>query len=168
MHTIPFPPLPLAFHPSKLPTVRLPAPTFPIPGARLRCALSSGLHPPLQTYVDQCPEHSSQDVPTLRHVSQQALLSSPPVYPEAMSMAVHLSLRVDSRELAPHFIGPFPISKVVMTLKLPKALRINPTFHVSHPKACRVQPSGGGFFGSMESRRMLDVVVLLASSGQDL
>ncbi|KAF7642963.1 hypothetical protein LDENG_00247160, partial [Lucifuga dentata] len=52
-----------------------------------------------------------------------------------------LLLQVESHKLAPHFVGPFPISKVVnpvaVHLRLPRSLCIHPTFHISRVKPVR-------------------------------
>ena len=52
--------------------------------------------------------------------------------------AKDLNLKVPSKNLAPRFVGPFPITKIIgpaaVRLRLPRSLRVHPTFHVSKVK----------------------------------
>ena len=55
-----------------------------------------------------------------------------------------LPLQTGSKKLTPRFVGPFPIVSVInpsaVTLKLPPAMRVHPTFHVSRLKPVSVCP----------------------------
>ncbi|KAI3376567.1 hypothetical protein L3Q82_017016 [Scortum barcoo] len=55
-----------------------------------------------------------------------------------------LPLHVHTRKLAPRFVGPFPVSKVItpvsVQLKLPRSLQVHQTFHVSKLKPVKESP----------------------------
>ena len=58
--------------------------------------------------------------------------------------AKDLHLKVPSKKLAPRFVGPFPITRKVgpaaVRLRLPRSLRVHPTFHASQVKPVRESP----------------------------
>lgn len=58
--------------------------------------------------------------------------------------AKNLHLRVPSKKLAPRFVGPFPVTKTIgpaaVRLRLPRTLRVHPTFHVSQVKPVKESP----------------------------
>ena len=69
--------------------------------------------------------------------------------------AKDLNLKGSPKKLAPRFVGPFPITRNIgpaaVRLRLPRSLRVHPTFHVSQIKPAKesrmvsgVGPRGGG------------------------
>ncbi|XP_073350759.1 uncharacterized protein [Pagrus major] len=58
--------------------------------------------------------------------------------------AKDLHLKVPSKKLAPRFVGLFPVTRVIgpaaVRLRLPRSLRVHPTFHVSQVKPFKESP----------------------------
>lgn len=56
----------------------------------------------------------------------------------------NIPLKTDAKKLSPRYLGPFEIVSIinpsVVKLKLPKSLRIHPSFHVSQLKPVHVSP----------------------------
>lgn len=72
-----------------------------------------------------------------KRAADRRRVAAPPYRPrqKVWLSAKDLPLRVESHKLVPHFVGPFPVSKVVnptaVRLKLPRSLRVHPTFYAS-------------------------------------
>ncbi|XP_061663561.1 uncharacterized protein LOC133493784 isoform X2 [Syngnathoides biaculeatus] len=55
-----------------------------------------------------------------------------------------LTLRMESRKLAPRCVGPFPITKIInpvaVSLRLPRSMKVEPTFHIGRLRPDRPSP----------------------------
>lgn len=107
--------------------------------------------PSVHAFIRQCRSTWARDRTTLlRSVSRYTLTANrrrtrAPTY--QVGQRVWLSTRelpLQVKKLAPRFIGPFEIQKIInpaaVWLKLPCSMRVHPTFHISKVKPVRESP----------------------------
>lgn len=75
-----------------------------------------------------------------------------------------LQLKVESKKLAPRFIGPFPIQQII-NLRVPKAVRIHPTVHESRIKP--ISTSDNSARPSGDLRRQKGGISTIVSTGRE-
>ncbi|KAK7929110.1 hypothetical protein WMY93_005505 [Mugilogobius chulae] len=81
-----------------------------------------------------------------RQIADKHRIPSPSYQPgqKVWLAAKDIPLKVESKKLAPRFIGPFEVDKIInptaIRLRLPPSMKIHPTFHVSQLKPFHESP----------------------------
>ena len=136
MPTTPSPALPLDFHPSSAPIGYQP-PLYVNQEREAAC-------PSAQAFVHHCRRAWGwARTALLKSVDRYAASANKhctpaPAYQVGQRVWLStpdLPLKVENRMLAPRFVGPFPIARIInpeaVRLRLPRPMRIHPTFYVS-------------------------------------
>lgn len=117
----------------------LSAPIISCPGEEGGSSVGYGFRAAMPTHLDTgSPDDASECRQIQYKKASDRHRSAAPQHREGQKVRLatwDLPLRTDSRKLTPRFIGPFQILEVInpvaVRLKLPRSMRVHPTFHVS-------------------------------------
>ncbi|XP_032364699.1 uncharacterized protein LOC116679100 [Etheostoma spectabile] len=102
--------------------------------------LGAGAPTSLPPGVDEAREALLRTTERTKEVADRHRAPAPQYQPgqQVWLSSQNIPLRTESRKLSPRFLGPFAIDAVIsptaVRLKLPAAMRVHPTFHVSQVK----------------------------------